>query len=59
MIWTDGYGLLVHMQRIDWVKALEVYFIDKEMESAIRQGFPFTICPIITLCCRVYDYGPH
>ena len=27
--------------RIDWVKAFTTYFIDKENESVIWQGFPF------------------
>ena len=34
MIPTDGYGLLNHVQTINWLEALAAYFIDKEKESS-------------------------
>ena len=49
MIQTGGNGLLIHVQGIDWVKALVTYFIDKDNESTIWQGFAFTICPTVSL----------
>ena len=35
MIQTDGCGVLNHKQRIAWLKAFGVYFIDKGKKSSL------------------------
>ena len=35
-IWADGFDLLNHMQRMDWLKALAAYFINEEKERSLR-----------------------
>ena len=41
MIQSDGCDLLNHVRRIDWLKALAVYFIDEEKESSLQFGKVF------------------
>ena len=38
MIQIDNCGLLNHVRRIDWLKALVAYLIDKEEESSLQFG---------------------